>query len=135
MSVENPSSQPYKTSALNNIRYILLSVLLVVNLSISLDHLVDREQDTNVPKVELALSKSTFKDDTVHFDQVQGFCSTSLPAQNSGQLKLSPYRIKQACLQHKLSFSTQMLTNLDLKPNLLQIRLNTISIQKAHLLG
>ena len=111
---------------------IFLSFLIIVNVYISLDHIIIKDNIANNYSIELLIEQNQDQNDTVSYKHL----SQSFSLHEVGTIfKKNPkfeYRINTYCSLEQITFSSQNRTALSYKPILLQISINEISIQKSH---
>jgi len=119
-------------SQLKNIHKILLSFLVIVNLSLCFDYIGERESHTNDYHIALILAQNHYENDSVDFDLFKPSFSLCKPILSDKKIHNLDCQINIQNLLDELKFHTQEYTVLNFKSILLQIVLNDISNQNSH---
>ncbi|MGB5382576.1 MAG: hypothetical protein WBN19_01900 [Lutimonas sp.] len=115
---------------LKNLIKTLLSLLFIVNLYISFDHIISQESLTTDHNIELLLTQK--QNDTIDFNQFKQSFSLNKPVVSYEKNQKFDHLINNKNSSEQLKFNIQNNNALSFKPILLQIVINEISILKSH---
>lgn len=116
----------------NTLNRVLLTLLVLVNLHLSLDCIISQESSSKDYNIELILSESQNDNDITNFSYYQQYFLLEKPVQGYNGISSFEFDIQNKNLLDKLKFQDQENIVLKLKPFLLPIILKEISNQKSH---
>lgn len=115
-----------------NLNKILLSLLVIVNLHVSFDHITSQNSVCNAYNIELLISKNKHEKNAINFKCLKQSISSKVPVISYLKNEKFEYKINIQNALDQLKHSTQKQSVLYFKSILLQIVINDISIQKSH---
>jgi len=117
---------------LKNIKKVLLSLLIIVNLYTSFDFIISQEFNKSTNNIELIITLTHPVNDSIDFEQLKQSNSFYKPETFYNKKHNFYNQINNKNLLEQINFNAQKYTVLNFKPTLLQILINEISIQKSH---